>query len=77
MGSQTISPSTVASVGNASLHLFRAAREARDATFIGLWLSAVVLPNMLVPLVPKLEVVPNKLIVALKNNRKCEGQALS
>lgn len=40
--------------------------DAHCGTFIGLWLSAVVLPNMLVPLLPKPEVVPNRLILALK-----------
>lgn len=37
----------------------------------------VVLPNMLVPPDPKPEVVPNKLILALKNNGKSKGQVLS
>lgn len=36
-------------------------------TFIGLWLSVVVLPNMLVPPVPKPEVVPNRLMLAGKH----------
>lgn len=46
-------------------------QEAFRGTFIGLWLSVVALPNMLVPLVPKPEVVPNRLILTLKNNEKC------
>lgn len=45
-------------------------REAFRGTFMGLWLSVLVLPNMLVPLVPKPEVVPNRLILALKSNGK-------
>lgn len=32
-------------------------------TFMGLWLSVVVLPNTPVPPVPNPELVPNKLIV--------------
>lgn len=36
-------------------------------TFIGLWLSVVVLPNMLVPPVPKPEVDPNRLMLAGKH----------
>lgn len=52
-------------------------RGARPGTFIGLWLSVVVLPNMLVPLVPKPEVVPNRLMLALESNGSCEGQVLS
>lgn len=40
-------------------------------------MSVLALPNMLVPLVPKPEVVPNRLILALKNNGDGYGQVLS
>lgn len=36
-------------------------------TFIGLWLSVAVLPNMLVPPVPNPEVDPNRLMMAGKH----------
>lgn len=38
--------------------------DVTSISFIGLWLSVVVLPNMLVPPVPKPEVVPNRLMLA-------------
>lgn len=48
----------------------RAAQGADTPTFIGLWLSAVVLPNMLVPPVPNPDVDPNRLILALRTSKR-------
>lgn len=65
-GSHTISFSCCHCCGRPQPALFRQTQDVQCGTFIGLWLSVVVLPNMLVPPVPKPEVVPNRLILALK-----------